>query len=212
MPFIRNLFRWIMPFGIVERIQKKNQAEREKSLGNIKMGNSVLLPGFALSIFKEQPGRKYVTIGDDTLLECQMSFESGEGEIVIGDRVYIGQSKLISRTRIEFENDIFVAWGCYFYDHDSHSLDYRERQNDLKQQVKDYREGKYFIENKNWDCVNTKPIKVCSNAWIGMHAIILKGVTIGEGAVVAAGSVVTRDVEPWTVVAGNPAKPVKKLQ
>lgn len=200
-----------MPYGIVEKIQKKNQSEREKSVKNITIGNSVLLPVFALHIFKEQPNKKYVTIGDDTLLECQISFESGNGEVVIGDRVYIGQSKITCRTRIEFEDDIFVAWGCYFYDHDSHSLDYRERQNDLKQQVKDYREGKYFIENKNWDCVNTKPIKICSNAWIGMHATILKGVTIGRGAIVAAGSVVTRDVDPWTIVAGNPAKPVKKI-
>lgn len=44
-----------------------------------------------------------------------------------------------------------------------------------------------------------------------MNVIILKGVTIGEGAVVGAGSVVTHDVSPWTVVAGNPAREVKKL-
>lgn len=45
-----------------------------------------------------------------------------------------------------------------------------------------------------------------------MNAIILKGVTIGEGAIVGAGSVVTKDVPPWTVVAGNPARVVKKLE
>lgn len=47
-------------------------------------------------------------------------------------------------------------------------------------------------------------------AWIGARAIVLPGVTIGEGAVVAAGAVVTKDVEPWTVVGGNPAKFIKK--
>ena len=46
--------------------------------------------------------------------------------------------------------------------------------------------------------------------WIGARAIILPGVTIGEGAVVAAGAVVTKDVEPWAVVGGNPAKFIKK--
>lgn len=45
-------------------------------------------------------------------------------------------------------------------------------------------------------------------AWIGCGALVLPGVTIGEGAVVGAGSVVTKDVEPYTIVAGNPAKPV----
>ncbi len=207
----RTLIKSILPQRFVKKIQNRNKSRRENWTDNLRMGNSVLLEAFGLNIVMPKPGKTYLKIGDDTMLECQVSFESGEGEVVIGDRVYIGQSKLICRTRIEFENDIFVAWGCYFYDHDSHSLDYRDRQKDLRQQVNDYRSGKYFIENKDWDCVNTKPIKICSNAWIGMHAIILKGVTIGEGAIVGAGSVVTRDVAPWTVVAGNPAKVVKSL-
>ncbi|MCB0501084.1 MAG: hypothetical protein KDD32_00210 [Bacteroidetes bacterium] len=48
-------------------------------------------------------------------------------------------------------------------------------------------------------------------AWIGFNVIILKGVTIGEGAVVGAGSVVTKDVPDYTIVVGNPAKLIKKL-
>ncbi len=56
----------------------------------------------------------------------------------------------------------------------------------------------------------TAPITICDGVWIGARAIILPGVTIGEGAVVAAGSVVTKDVEPWTVVGGNPAKFIKR--
>jgi putative colanic acid biosynthesis acetyltransferase WcaF len=56
----------------------------------------------------------------------------------------------------------------------------------------------------------TAPIEICDGAWIGAYAIILPGVTIGEGAVVGACAVVTKDVPPWTVVAGNPAREVKK--
>ena len=56
----------------------------------------------------------------------------------------------------------------------------------------------------------TAPIEICDGAWIGAYAIILPGVTIGEGAVVGACAVVTKDVAPWTVVAGNPAREVKK--
>ena len=53
------------------------------------------------------------------------------------------------------------------------------------------------------------PITIVDFSWICARAIVLPGVTIGEGAVVAAGAVVTKDVEPWTVVGGNPAKVIK---
>ena len=56
----------------------------------------------------------------------------------------------------------------------------------------------------------TAPITICDGVWIGARAIILPGVTIGEGAIVAAGAVVTKDVEPWSVVGGNPAKFIKR--
>ena len=66
--------------------------------------------------------------------------------------------------------------------------------------------------SKDWATVRSRPITIGDKAWIGFDCIILSGVTIGEGAVVGAGSVVRSDVEPWTVVAGNPAVPIKKLQ
>lgn len=60
--------------------------------------------------------------------------------------------------------------------------------------------------------LTTKPVVIGNYAWICARAIVLPGVTIGEGAVVAAGAVVTKDVEPWTVVGGNPAKLIKKRE
>jgi acetyltransferase-like isoleucine patch superfamily enzyme len=64
---------------------------------------------------------------------------------------------------------------------------------------------------KDWRHIKRKPIKICDKSWIGFNSIILKGVTIGEGAIVGAGSVVTRDVPPWTIVAGNPAKVIQDI-
>lgn len=58
----------------------------------------------------------------------------------------------------------------------------------------------------------TAPIKIGNSAWITSNAIVLPGIKVGEGAVVAAGSVVVKDVEPWTVVGGNPAKFIKKRE
>lgn len=56
------------------------------------------------------------------------------------------------------------------------------------------------------------PIRLGDFSWVCARAIVLPGVTIGEGSVVGAGSVVTKDVEPWTVVGGNPAKFIKKRE
>lgn len=56
------------------------------------------------------------------------------------------------------------------------------------------------------------PIHICRNVWLGANVTVLPGVTIGENAIVAAGAVVTRDVEPNTIVAGVPAKFIKRIQ
>ena len=58
----------------------------------------------------------------------------------------------------------------------------------------------------------TAPITVGAQAWVAADAFVGMGVTIGEGAVVGARAVVTRNVEPWTVVGGNPAKFIKKRE
>ena len=69
----------------------------------------------------------------------------------------------------------------------------------------------WFKTKGLYEYLTTKgPIIVGNDVWIGMRAMIMSGVTIGSGAVIAAGSVVTRDVEPYTVVGGNPAKFLKR--
>lgn len=60
--------------------------------------------------------------------------------------------------------------------------------------------------------ITCKPVHICRRAWIGAGATILPGVTVGENSVVGAGSVVTRDVEPNTIVAGNPARIIRKIK
>ena len=60
------------------------------------------------------------------------------------------------------------------------------------------------------DYISTKPIKIGNHVWIGSRAMVLKGVTIGDGAVIAAGAVVTKDVPANSMAAGNPAKIIKE--
>lgn len=59
--------------------------------------------------------------------------------------------------------------------------------------------------------ITCKPVRICRRAWIGAGSTILPGVTVGENAVVGAGSVVTKDVEADTIVAGNPARVIRKI-
>ena len=147
------------------------------------------------------------------MINCDFIFESEKGEIEIGDRTFInGGTSLISRSKIKIGDDVTIAWGCTLYDHNSHSLDWQERQKDLEQQLNDYNNGLDFIKNKNWETVKSRPITIEDKVWIGFDCTILNGVNIGEGAIVGAKSVVRENVEPYTIVAGNPAVVIKKLK
>ena len=174
-------------------------------------GSTIFLNPFRLVINFPKQDKTYLSVGNDTMLECVVILESDTGEVTIGNNSFIGNSTIICRTKVEIGDNVFIAWGGYIYDHDSHSIDYKHRIDDIKQQLSDYKNGLNFIQNKNWAVVNSKPIKISSNVWIGMHCTILKGVTIGEGAIVGANSVVTKDVPAWTVVGGNPAKIIKQI-
>jgi acetyltransferase-like isoleucine patch superfamily enzyme len=152
--------------------------------------------------------RKYLIIGENCEINASIIFETTTGKIKIGDRTFIGGSTLICIEEIEIGNDVMVAWGCTIVDNNAHSLISADRQKDVVDWKKGIDEGKmgYY---KDWRVVDKKKIAVKDNAWIGFNSIILKGVTIGKGAVVAAGSVVTKDVPDYAIVGGNPAIIIK---
>jgi acetyltransferase-like isoleucine patch superfamily enzyme len=172
------------------------------------------LPNFSIVKNRLTGSQNYkAEIGKECLLGVKIILETPDAKVSIGDRVYMGNSTIIAKTSVSLGNDILVAWGVTFYDHDSHSLDFSERDKDIKQTYKDFiNEKGNYLRNKNWDVVNSRPIIISDHAWIGAESMILKGVTIGEGAIVGARSVVTKDVPPFTVVAGNPARIVKNLK
>lgn len=177
-----------------------------------KISDTVVNRGIQIRLDNPCAGHNYLTIKDNSIVQGCFIFESQQGEVTIGEHTYVGGCQFICRSKIEIGNNVTIAWGGTVYDHDSHSLDYMERRKDIDDELRDIRNGQNFILHKNWDVVNSKPIKICDDAWIGMNVTILKGVTIGEGAIVGACSVVTKDVPAWTVAAGNPAKVVKHLK
>ncbi len=145
-----------------------------------------------------------LSIGSESMIEGRLCFDKDSSEIRIGNRTFIGgNSTLIASQKIEIGNNVLVAWGCTFMDHNAHSLNWNERKDDVLN---------WFTKTPVWKNVISKPIVIKDHAWIGFNSIILKGVTIGEGAIVAAGSVVIKDVEPFTLVGGNPAQKIKDLE
>lgn len=163
-------------------------------------------------IYGRSQKKQFLKIGKNCIVDGKFVFETDEGFITIGDRCHIGGSTFISRSSIIIGNDVTIAWNCTIYDHNSHPVEWEKRKNDTVQEYYDLLECGNMIAQKDWSNVITKPIVIKDKAWIGMNAIVLKGVTIGEGAVVAAGSVVTKDVPDWTVVGGNPATVLKQLE
>ncbi|MCB1614471.1 MAG: acyltransferase, partial [Pseudomonadales bacterium] len=115
--------------------------------------------------------------------------EQGKGTIVIGDTVMISPGTRISACdEIRIGHGVMMANSVYITDSDWHTI------YDRMNRSPDYR-----------------PVVIADNVWLGDRSTVLKGVTIGENSVVAACAVVTRDVPPNVVVAGNPAKVVKQL-
>ena len=145
-----------------------------------------------------------VRIGEDNDLGGLWLVHEAEAEIRMGSRIELTEGCDIDVVEsLTLGDDVFIAAQVYIADHDSHHPDWAVRSKDHYAR----REGR-----KDWSVVPHAPVRIEDKAWIGRRAMVLKGVTIGEGAIVAAGSVVTRDVAPWTVVAGVPAAEIKKLE
>ncbi len=154
----------------------------------------------------------HIKIGERSLIGGSFVFESNQGDISVGSDTFInGDTRMICRESIVIGSHVTIAWGCTIYDHNSHSLDWKERANDIAQQRADLNSGRNFVQNKNWNTVKARGIVIEDKVWIGFGVTILNGVRIGEGAIVGACSVVRNDVPPWTVVCGNPAVYVKDI-
>lgn len=178
----------------------------------IENNGSHLKNGFALRVDIPVSGKKYVTLGKDSMLSGTIVFESEEGHVSIGNESNFSPGALlICRESIIVEDNVFISWGCTICDHGSHSLYYMDRRDDYQVMLDNYKNQRNINIGKDWDTVDVRPVRICSDAWIGMNTVIMQGVTIGRGAIIGANSVIKQDVPEFTIVAGNPAQVVAKL-
>ena len=152
-----------------------------------------------------QKDRNAIVLGHNTQVMGELLVFKYGGRIEIGDNCYIGHHTHIRSARnIRIGNNVLISHGCNIIDTNAHEENHLERAQtyldilSLGHPKKDYN-------------VRTASIVIENYAWLSYNVSVLKGVRIGEGAIIAAGSVVTRDVPPFTLVAGNPAKVIKKL-
>lgn len=132
-----------------------------------------------------------ITIGDyvrfwpDVKIAC-VGKEGLHAKLQIGERTSIGdRTEIHCGKQVIIGDDVKISWDCVIMDRDYHALNNQQE--------------------------SLKPVIIEDNVWIGCRAIILKGVRIEKGAVVAAGSVVTKNVSKDTIVGGNPAVVIRKI-
>ena len=196
-----------------------------KVLYNVRIGIIIFFRGIAVFLYYEpmfrsacrKVGRKFqyvklrqgfpyiygniqIYLGDNVIFHSRASLSAGKvfdlPTFEVGSNTYLGPGLSIGVSKkISVGAFCYVASNVSISDNDGHPLD------PLKRSKGDPVDKKDVL-----------PVHIGDYVWIGEGATILKGVSIGEGSVVAARSVVVRDVEPYSVVAGNPAKFIKWIE
>lgn len=177
----------------------------------VKYGKNLLLKGIPV-IFNKRGAM--LSIGDNCVIKS--SFISNlvglysrtiivtrapKAEIVIGNNVGISGATIYARKSIHIGDNTCIGGNAKILDNDFHPIEWETRNRLLN-----------APNGGDSDLVPAKPIVIGKNCFIGCNSIILKGVVLGDGCVVGAGAVVSGKFEANSVIAGNPARLIKKLE
>lgn len=193
------------PYIDFENIDKKiNGLKINRCLDQVILGDRSKFYEQA-EVFNLQKKNHNIKIGINTHIRGVLLLFAHGGKIEIGDNSYVGiGTQIWSANQIIIGKNVLISHNCNIIDSNSHEENHIER---IESFIRMIKEG-HPTESVN---VKTAPIVIEDYAWISYNVSILKGVTIGEGAIIGASSVVTKNVEPFTVVAGNPAVFVKHI-
>lgn len=145
--------------------------------------------------------RESIDVGAHSIVGGQLLVFPDKGRIRIGDHCFIGEATRIwSAFDVSIGHRVLISHGVNIHDTISHSLHAHKRHHHFVNMA--------MHQDSTLRDVPSAAIVIEDDAWIGLNAIILKGTRIGRGAVVAAGAVVSRDVPPFTIVAGPAATPI----
>ena len=175
-----------------------------KKIGKLTVGNkSIVLPMILLGN-KVLYEKCSLTVGSNSIVRGRLNYCKNDATIVLGNNSSINDSLISASVKVTIGNHVLISYGCVISDNNSHSIDYINRRDDVEKAITG--------EALDWKNIEKSEIIINDDVWIGTNSIILKGVNIGQGSIVAAGSVVTKNVPENSVVAGNPAKVIKYLK
>jgi len=147
-----------------------------------------------------------VEIGKHVSCYAGVSFSIGKnGSCKVGDFTLLNGALIMAEERVEIGSYCLISWNVGIADSDFHPLDPAQRKMDALALAP------FYEQRPPRPSIRTAPVRIADNVWIGMGALILKGVEIGENSVIAAGTIVTKSVPANVVVAGNPGVIVKQL-
>jgi len=146
--------------------------------------------------------------GEHVSVYAASQFSVGENATcTIGDYTLLVGALVVADERVEIGSHCLISWNVGIADSDFHPVPAALRKLDAIA-LAPYAPNR---QPRPREAIRAKPVVIKDNVWIGMNAIVLKGVTIGENSIVAAGAVVTKDVPPNSIVAGNPAVIVREV-
>lgn len=179
---------------------EKRKLNIEKQITNY---GAIFFPEAKVLNLQNNP--KSIIINKNSFVRGELLVYKFAGKIEIGENTYIGEnSKIWSADHIYIGNNVLISHQVNIIDTNSHEINHVER----AQRFQEMAQNGHWEEKGN---LLNSPIRIEDYAWINFNVTILKGVKIGKGAIIAAGSVVTKDVPEFTMVAGNPAKIIKEL-
>lgn len=170
---------------------------------------AIIAPNAAVQMFNppKEP-RIVLEIGEGCHIFSTFSLLRPEAHIRVGRNCQLGASQFIAASRIDVGDDVLMAWGCTIIDTDTHPLEWQDRQFDVEHGRDAWLQTGDIGRFHDWSKIGISDILIGSKSWIGFNVAVLKGVSIGEGAIVGAQSVVTRNVEAWSKAAGNPCRQI----
>ena len=172
---------------------------------NVQVASSAYIEtAFSFYLFRgERPDA--VTIGEGASTYLGTMFDVGpRGKVTLGNYTLVHGARIICESAITIDDYALVSWNVVLMDSYRVPTD-PDLRRALVQKVPVLQPRR--LDNQ----VPARPIHVGRGAWLGFDSCLLPGVRVGEGAVVGARSVVDADVEPFTIVAGNPARLVRRL-